>query len=173
MCVCVYDLRVFSRPIGNSVLMNQGYHLLYFPTCRFLIVLACLILSVLSTIDQYQSLSQTTLFWVVSVPLTWDEHFLVYKLKMKSGTLGQPCWCFGGFLVRFAHSSGLLRASSNLPSSSKHVPRMINCSSAGLSGSAAWMPCLISWPLGEVRTPPWPWAGGGHSWNRSWMSDTC
>lgn len=34
---------------------------------RFLIVLACLILSVLSTIDQYQALAHTTLFWVVSL----------------------------------------------------------------------------------------------------------
>lgn len=34
---------------------------------RFLIVLACLILSVLSTIDQYQTLAHTTLFWVVSL----------------------------------------------------------------------------------------------------------
>lgn len=34
--------------------------------CRFLIVLSCLILSVLSTIDQYQTLAQETLFWVVS-----------------------------------------------------------------------------------------------------------
>ncbi|KAF7648511.1 hypothetical protein LDENG_00155800, partial [Lucifuga dentata] len=32
--------------------------------CRFLIVLACLILSVLSTIEQYQALAHTTLFWV-------------------------------------------------------------------------------------------------------------
>ncbi|KAI4878096.1 hypothetical protein NFI96_027889 [Prochilodus magdalenae] len=31
---------------------------------RFLIVLSCLILSVLSTIDQYQALAQETLFWV-------------------------------------------------------------------------------------------------------------
>eukprot|EP00064_Thunnus_orientalis_P010543 superscaffoldBa00001440_g10569 len=31
---------------------------------RFLIVLACLILSVLSTIEQYQALAHTTLFWV-------------------------------------------------------------------------------------------------------------
>lgn len=38
-----------------------------FISCRFLIVLACLILSVLSTIDQYQTLAHTTLFWVVSV----------------------------------------------------------------------------------------------------------
>ncbi|GAA6107875.1 potassium voltage-gated channel subfamily KQT member 1.1 isoform X1 [Tachysurus ichikawai] len=30
----------------------------------FLIVLSCLILSVLSTIDQYQGLAQDTLFWV-------------------------------------------------------------------------------------------------------------
>lgn len=36
------------------------------PFCRFLIVLSCLILSVLSTIDQYQALAQETLFWVVS-----------------------------------------------------------------------------------------------------------
>ncbi|KAJ8252628.1 hypothetical protein COCON_G00219400 [Conger conger] len=34
----------------------------------FLIVLACLILSVLSTIDQYQSLAQNTLFWVARLP---------------------------------------------------------------------------------------------------------
>lgn len=65
-------------------------------------MLACLILSVLSTIDQYQSLSQTTLFWVVSVLFTWDEIYSFYKMKMKSGILGQPCWCFCAFLVSFA-----------------------------------------------------------------------
>uniref|UniRef100_A0A8B9H5N7 Potassium voltage-gated channel subfamily KQT member 1 n=1 Tax=Astyanax mexicanus TaxID=7994 RepID=A0A8B9H5N7_ASTMX len=32
--------------------------------CRFLIVLSCLILSVLSTIEEYQTLAQDTLFWV-------------------------------------------------------------------------------------------------------------
>lgn len=34
--------------------------------CRFLIVLSCLILSVLSTIVEFQALAQETLFWVVS-----------------------------------------------------------------------------------------------------------
>ncbi|KTG03041.1 hypothetical protein cypCar_00004470 [Cyprinus carpio] len=35
------------------------------PFCRFLIVLSCLILSVLSTIDEYQTLANKTLFWVI------------------------------------------------------------------------------------------------------------
>ncbi|CAF99936.1 unnamed protein product, partial [Tetraodon nigroviridis] len=46
------------------VVINQSLYKEGTQSSRFLIVLACLILSVLSTIDQYQSLSQTTLFWV-------------------------------------------------------------------------------------------------------------
>lgn len=60
-------------------------------------VLACLILSVLSTIDQYQSLSQATLFWVVSLLFTWGENYSTYQMRRTAGILGQPCW-FCGFL---------------------------------------------------------------------------
>lgn len=47
--------------------------------CRFLIVLSCLILSVLSTIDQYQALAQETLFWVVSL-FFFMSFFFFFKL---------------------------------------------------------------------------------------------
>lgn len=49
------------------LLTNQHWRLPTSSSSRFLSVLACLILSVLSTIDQYQALAHTTLFWVVSV----------------------------------------------------------------------------------------------------------
>ncbi|KAJ8249084.1 hypothetical protein GJAV_G00231010 [Gymnothorax javanicus] len=64
-----------TRPhvITRAYIQGRVYNFLERPTgwkcfvyhfAVFLIVLACLILSVLSTIDQYQSLAQKTLFWV-------------------------------------------------------------------------------------------------------------
>ncbi|XP_056872193.1 potassium voltage-gated channel subfamily KQT member 1.1 [Takifugu flavidus] len=50
--------------VYNFLERPSGWKCLLYHFTVFLIVLACLILSVLSTIDQYQSLSQTTLFWV-------------------------------------------------------------------------------------------------------------
>ena len=35
--------------------------------CRFMMVLVCLIFSVLSTIDQYSSFANETLFWMVGM----------------------------------------------------------------------------------------------------------
>ncbi|XP_053349411.1 potassium voltage-gated channel subfamily KQT member 1.1 isoform X1 [Clarias gariepinus] len=63
-----------TRPVlTRAYLQGQVYNFLERPTgwkcfvyhfTVFLIVLSCLILSVLSTIDQYQALAQETLFWV-------------------------------------------------------------------------------------------------------------
>nr|XP_019954999.1 PREDICTED: potassium voltage-gated channel subfamily KQT member 1-like [Paralichthys olivaceus] len=49
---------------GFTTTKSPAVEQIYGPFVRFLIVLACLILSVLSTIDQYQALAHTTLFWV-------------------------------------------------------------------------------------------------------------
>lgn len=54
---------------------NQA--MLCFDLYRFLIVLACLILSVLSTIDQFQALAYTTLFWMVSL----DSSVLIFWIR--------------------------------------------------------------------------------------------
>ncbi|KAK3510190.1 hypothetical protein QTP70_026779 [Hemibagrus guttatus] len=67
-----------TRPvITRAYLQGQVYNFLERPSgwkcfvyhfTVFLIVLSCLILSVLSTIDQYQALAQETLFWVETLP---------------------------------------------------------------------------------------------------------
>ncbi|KAJ8417014.1 hypothetical protein AAFF_G00282410 [Aldrovandia affinis] len=71
-----------TRPVvTRAYIQGRVYNFLERPTgwkcfvyhfAVFLIVLACLILSVLSTIDQYQALAHSTLFWVeaaVTAPL--------------------------------------------------------------------------------------------------------
>ncbi|KAJ7994612.1 hypothetical protein DPEC_G00251290 [Dallia pectoralis] len=50
--------------IYNFLERPSGWRCFVYHFCVFLIVLACLILSVLSTIDQYQALAHGTLFWV-------------------------------------------------------------------------------------------------------------
>jgi len=50
-------------------------------------VLSCLILSVLSTIDEYQTLANTTLFWVVSLTAldlqcVYFLFFYIYETKL-------------------------------------------------------------------------------------------
>uniref|UniRef100_A0A674NYL1 Potassium voltage-gated channel subfamily KQT member 1 n=1 Tax=Takifugu rubripes TaxID=31033 RepID=A0A674NYL1_TAKRU len=64
--------------VYNFLERPSGWKCLLYHFTVFLIVLACLILSVLSTIDQYQSLSQTTLFWVeiVLVVFFGMEYFI-------------------------------------------------------------------------------------------------
>ena len=59
--------------------------LVFFSFCRFLIVLACLILSVLSTIDQYQALAHETLFFVVSIFKMEDCLILVKSICFMPG----------------------------------------------------------------------------------------
>ncbi|TRY93570.1 hypothetical protein DNTS_016417, partial [Danionella cerebrum] len=64
---------VYSSPLSRSYLQRRVYNFLERPTglkcfvyhfAVFLMVLSCLILSVLSTIDEYQTLANKTLFWV-------------------------------------------------------------------------------------------------------------
>uniref|UniRef100_A0A667ZHC8 Potassium voltage-gated channel subfamily KQT member 1 n=1 Tax=Myripristis murdjan TaxID=586833 RepID=A0A667ZHC8_9TELE len=50
--------------VYNFLERPSGWKCFVYHFTVFLIVLACLILSVLSTIDQYQALAHTTLFWV-------------------------------------------------------------------------------------------------------------
>ncbi|XP_032374510.1 potassium voltage-gated channel subfamily KQT member 1.1 isoform X1 [Etheostoma spectabile] len=50
--------------VYNFLERPSGWKCFVYHFSVFLIVLACLILSVLSTIDQYQALAHTTLFWV-------------------------------------------------------------------------------------------------------------
>ncbi|XP_029354509.1 potassium voltage-gated channel subfamily KQT member 1.1 [Echeneis naucrates] len=50
--------------VYNFLERPSGWKCFVYHFTVFLIVLACLILSVLSTIDQYQELAHTTLFWV-------------------------------------------------------------------------------------------------------------
>uniref|UniRef100_A0A3Q2ZZY7 Potassium voltage-gated channel subfamily KQT member 1 n=1 Tax=Kryptolebias marmoratus TaxID=37003 RepID=A0A3Q2ZZY7_KRYMA len=50
--------------VYNFLERPSGWKCLVYHFTVFLMVLACLILSVLSTIEQYQSLAHTTLFWV-------------------------------------------------------------------------------------------------------------
>uniref|UniRef100_A0A672GAC7 Potassium voltage-gated channel subfamily KQT member 1 n=1 Tax=Salarias fasciatus TaxID=181472 RepID=A0A672GAC7_SALFA len=50
--------------VYNFLERPSGWKCFVYHFAVFLIVLACLILSVLSTIDQYQALAHTTLFWV-------------------------------------------------------------------------------------------------------------
>uniref|UniRef100_A0A3P8YZJ1 Potassium voltage-gated channel subfamily KQT member 1 n=1 Tax=Esox lucius TaxID=8010 RepID=A0A3P8YZJ1_ESOLU len=50
--------------VYNFLERPSGWKCFVYHFCVFLIVLACLILSVLSTIDQYQALAHETLFWV-------------------------------------------------------------------------------------------------------------
>ncbi|XP_038557647.1 potassium voltage-gated channel subfamily KQT member 1.1 [Micropterus salmoides] len=50
--------------VYNFLERPSGWKCFVYHFTVFLIVLACLILSVLSTIDQYQALAYTTLFWV-------------------------------------------------------------------------------------------------------------
>ncbi|KAL1007641.1 hypothetical protein UPYG_G00089400 [Umbra pygmaea] len=50
--------------VYNFLERPSGWKCFVYHFCVFLIVLACLILSVLSTIDQYQALAHGTLFWV-------------------------------------------------------------------------------------------------------------
>ncbi|KAI3377396.1 hypothetical protein L3Q82_008585 [Scortum barcoo] len=50
--------------VYNFLERPSGWKCFAYHFTVFLIVLACLILSVLSTIDQYQALAHTTLFWV-------------------------------------------------------------------------------------------------------------
>ncbi|XP_044057503.1 potassium voltage-gated channel subfamily KQT member 1.1 isoform X1 [Siniperca chuatsi] len=50
--------------VYNFLERPSGWKCFMYHFTVFLIVLACLILSVLSTIDQYQALAHTTLFWV-------------------------------------------------------------------------------------------------------------
>ncbi|MEQ2251331.1 hypothetical protein ILYODFUR_009863 [Ilyodon furcidens] len=51
--------------VYNFLERPSGWKCFMYHFSVFLIVLACLILSVLSTIDQFQALAHTTLFWVV------------------------------------------------------------------------------------------------------------
>ncbi|KAM3877104.1 potassium voltage-gated channel subfamily KQT member 1.1 [Diretmus argenteus] len=50
--------------VYNFLERPSGWKCFVYHFSVFLIVLACLILSVLSTVDQYQALAHTTLFWV-------------------------------------------------------------------------------------------------------------
>ncbi|XP_067351750.1 potassium voltage-gated channel subfamily KQT member 1.1 isoform X5 [Channa argus] len=50
--------------VYNFLERPSGWKCFVYHFTVFLIVLACLILSVLSTVDQYQALAHTTLFWV-------------------------------------------------------------------------------------------------------------
>ncbi|KAM6943266.1 potassium voltage-gated channel subfamily KQT member 1.1 [Xenentodon cancila] len=50
--------------VYNFLERPSGWKCFMYHFAVFIIVLACLILSVLSTIDQYQTLAHTTLFWV-------------------------------------------------------------------------------------------------------------
>ncbi|KAL6113548.1 kcnq1 [Pungitius sinensis] len=50
--------------VYNFLERPSGWRCFVYHFTVFLIVLACLILSVLSTVDQYQALAHTTLFWV-------------------------------------------------------------------------------------------------------------
>ncbi|TSK19995.1 Potassium voltage-gated channel subfamily KQT member 1 [Bagarius yarrelli] len=54
----------FQGQVYNFLERPSGWKCFVYHFTVFLIVLSCLILSVLSTIDQYQSLAQETLFWV-------------------------------------------------------------------------------------------------------------
>ncbi|XP_062250590.1 potassium voltage-gated channel subfamily KQT member 1.1 isoform X2 [Platichthys flesus] len=72
MRMSVYSTGI-RPPVTRAYIQGRVYNFLERPSgwkcfvyhfSVFLIVLACLILSVLSTIDQYQALAHTTLFWV-------------------------------------------------------------------------------------------------------------
>ncbi|XP_028330240.1 potassium voltage-gated channel subfamily KQT member 1.1 [Gouania willdenowi] len=72
----VYSTGINKPTLTRAFIQGRVYNFLERPTgwkcfvyhfTVFLIVLACLILSVLSTIEQYQALAHSTLFWVVSV----------------------------------------------------------------------------------------------------------
>ncbi|KAI5088661.1 potassium voltage-gated channel subfamily KQT member 1 isoform X1 [Silurus meridionalis] len=54
----------FQGQVYNFLERPSGWKCFVYHFTVFLIVLSCLILSVLSTIDEYQSLAQETLFWV-------------------------------------------------------------------------------------------------------------
>uniref|UniRef100_A0AAR2KI85 Potassium voltage-gated channel subfamily KQT member 1 n=1 Tax=Pygocentrus nattereri TaxID=42514 RepID=A0AAR2KI85_PYGNA len=54
----------FQGRVYNFLERPSGWKCFVYHFTVFLIVLSCLILSVLSTIDQYQALAQETLFWV-------------------------------------------------------------------------------------------------------------
>ncbi|KAM4631431.1 potassium voltage-gated channel subfamily KQT member 1.1 [Polymixia lowei] len=54
----------FQGRVYNFLERPSGWKCFIYHFTVFLIVLACLILSVLSTIDQYQALAHVTLFWV-------------------------------------------------------------------------------------------------------------
>ncbi|KAF4091031.1 hypothetical protein AMELA_G00032540 [Ameiurus melas] len=54
----------FQGQVYNFLERPSGWKCFVYHFTVFLIVLSCLILSVLSTIDQYQALAQETLFWV-------------------------------------------------------------------------------------------------------------
>uniref|UniRef100_A0A671SQY9 Potassium voltage-gated channel, KQT-like subfamily, member 1.1 n=1 Tax=Sinocyclocheilus anshuiensis TaxID=1608454 RepID=A0A671SQY9_9TELE len=57
----------FQGRVYNFLERPSGWKCFVYHFTVFLIVLSCLILSVLSTIDEYQSLANKTLFWVVSL----------------------------------------------------------------------------------------------------------
>uniref|UniRef100_A0A8C5D394 Potassium voltage-gated channel subfamily KQT member 1 n=1 Tax=Gouania willdenowi TaxID=441366 RepID=A0A8C5D394_GOUWI len=72
----VYSTGINKPTLTRAFIQGRVYNFLERPTgwkcfvyhfTVFLIVLACLILSVLSTIEQYQALAHSTLFWILMV----------------------------------------------------------------------------------------------------------
>ena len=62
----IYVIPVFNVHVFNVHAFNV--HISFCP--RFMMVLICLIFSVLSTIDQYTSFANETLFWMVCINYT-------------------------------------------------------------------------------------------------------
>ncbi|XP_064868458.1 potassium voltage-gated channel subfamily KQT member 1.1 [Oncorhynchus nerka] len=88
----------------NFLERPSGWKCFVYHFSVFLIVLACLILSVLSTIGQYQALAHGTLFWVVTVTT------IGYGDKVPQTWIGKTiASCFSVFAISFfALPAGIL-----------------------------------------------------------------